>query len=38
MTASLMIGMYKTNFRPSKGIVFAFLYSFCTGAALVLLC
>jgi uncharacterized membrane protein len=34
MTASLMIGMYKTNFRPSKGIVFAFLYSFCTGAAL----
>jgi uncharacterized membrane protein len=34
MAASLLIGMYKTNFRPSKGIVFAFLYSFCTGAAL----
>ena len=34
MIASLLIGAYHTRFRPSKGIVFALLYSFFLGAAL----
>ena len=34
MAASLLIGVYHTRFRPSKGIVFALLYSFFLGAAL----
>ena len=34
MAASLLIGLYHTRFRPSKGIVFALLYSFFLGAAL----
>ena len=34
MVASLLIGLYHTRFRPSKGIVFALLYSFFLGAAL----
>lgn len=34
MLASFFIGFYKTNFRPSKGVVFALLCSFFTGAAL----
>jgi len=34
MAASLLIGLYHTGFRPSKGIVLAFLYSFFLGAAL----
>ena len=33
MAASLLIGLYHTRFRPSKGIVFALLYSFFLGAA-----
>src|SRR5215470_13732993 len=28
MTASLLVGVYHTRFRPSKGIMFALLYSF----------
>ena len=34
MLASFLIGFYKTKFRPSKGVVFALLCSFFTGAAL----
>lgn len=34
MLASFLIGFYKTRFRPSKGVVFALLCSFFTGAAL----
>src|SRR5437868_3222858 len=34
MGASLLIGLYHTRFRPSKGVVFALLYSFFMGAAL----
>src|SRR6266571_5007625 len=34
VVASLLIGLYHTRFRPSKGIVFALLYSFFLGAAL----
>jgi drug/metabolite transporter (DMT)-like permease len=34
MAASLLIGLYHTRLRPSKGMVFAFLYSFFLGAAL----
>jgi drug/metabolite transporter (DMT)-like permease len=34
MLASFLVGFYKTNFRPSKGVVFALLCSFFTGAAL----
>ena len=34
MAASLLIGVYHTCFRSSKGIVFALLYSFFLGAAL----
>lgn len=34
MLASFLIGFYKTNFRPSKGVVFALLCSFFTGVAL----
>ena len=34
MAASLLIGLYHTRFRPSKGIVLALLYSFFLGAAL----
>src|SRR5207253_6869789 len=34
MAASFLIGFYKTYFRPSKGVVFALLCSFFTGAAL----
>ena len=34
MGASLLIGVYTTSFRLSKGIVFALLYSFFLGVAL----
>jgi drug/metabolite transporter (DMT)-like permease len=34
MGASLLIGLYHTRLRPSKGVVFALLYSFFLGAAL----
>jgi drug/metabolite transporter (DMT)-like permease len=34
IVASLLIGLYSTRFRLSKGIVFALLYSFFLGAAL----
>lgn len=34
MAASLLIGLYHTRLRPSKGMVFALLYSFFLGAAL----
>ena len=34
MAASLLIGLYHTRLRPSKGVVFALLYSFFLGAAL----
>src|SRR5437588_3849608 len=34
MAASLLIGLYHTRFRPSRGILFALLYSFFLGAAL----
>lgn len=34
MAASLLTGLYHTRLRPSKGIVFAFLYSLFLGAAL----
>lgn len=34
MLASFLMGFYKTHFRPSKGVVFALLCSFFTGAAL----
>ena len=34
MSASLLIGLYHTRSRPSKGIVFAFLCSFFQGVAL----
>lgn len=34
MAASLLIGLYHTHLRPTKGIMFAFLYSFFLGAAL----
>ncbi len=34
MAASLLIGVYHTRFRPSKGVIFALLCSFFTGAAL----
>jgi drug/metabolite transporter (DMT)-like permease len=34
MAASLLIGLYHTRFRLSKGMVFAFLYSFFLGTAL----
>ena len=34
MAASLLIGFYHTRFRPSKGVIFALLCSFFTGAAL----
>ncbi len=34
MAASLLVGVYHTRFRPSKGIVFALLYSFFLGVAL----
>jgi len=34
MAASLLVGVYHTRFRPSKGVVFGLLYSFFLGAAL----
>jgi serine/threonine protein kinase/uncharacterized membrane protein len=34
MAASLLIGLYHTHFRPSKGMLFALLYSFFLGVAL----
>ena len=34
MAASLLIGVYHTRFRLSKGVVFGLLYSFFLGAAL----
>jgi drug/metabolite transporter (DMT)-like permease len=34
MAASLLMGVYHTRLRPSRGIVFALLYSFLLGAAL----
>jgi drug/metabolite transporter (DMT)-like permease len=34
MAASLLMGLYHTRFRPSKGIMLALLYSFFLGAAL----
>ncbi len=34
MAASLLIGVYHTCLRPSKGVVFALLYSFFLGVAL----
>ncbi len=34
MAASLLTGLYHTRFRLSKGIAYAFLYSFLLGAAL----
>ncbi|GAC1386182.1 MAG: hypothetical protein NVS4B7_11960 [Ktedonobacteraceae bacterium] len=34
MLASFLIGFYKTKFRPSKGVAFALLCSFFSGAAL----
>ena len=34
MFASVVIGLYHTRLRPSKGIVFALLYSFFLGTAL----
>jgi len=34
MFASLLVGLYHTRFRPSKGIIFGFLYSFFLGVAL----
>lgn len=34
MAASLLTGLYHTRLRPSKGMVFAFLYSLFLGAAL----
>lgn len=34
MAASFLINFYKTKFRPSKGVVFALLSSFFTGAGL----
>jgi drug/metabolite transporter (DMT)-like permease len=34
MAASLLIGVYHTRLRPSKGMVFALLYSFFLGVAL----
>src|SRR5437588_1802737 len=34
MAASLLIGLYHTRFRPSKGMLFALLYSFFLGVAL----
>lgn len=34
MAASLLVGVYHTRLRPSKGIVFALLYSFFLGVAL----
>ncbi len=34
MAASLLVGLYHTRLRPSKGVVFALLYSFFLGAAL----
>jgi drug/metabolite transporter (DMT)-like permease len=34
MAASLLIGVYHTRLRPSRGILFALLYSFFLGAAL----
>ena len=32
--ASLLVGLYHTRFRPSKGIIFGLLYSFFLGVAL----
>jgi drug/metabolite transporter (DMT)-like permease len=34
MAASLLVGLYHTRLRPSKGVLFALLYSFFLGAAL----
>ena len=34
MFASLLVGLYHTRFRPSKGIIFGLLYSFFLGVAL----
>jgi drug/metabolite transporter (DMT)-like permease len=34
LAASFLIGLYHTRLRPSKGVVFALLYSFFLGAAL----
>ena len=34
MAASLLVGLYHTRFRPSKGVLFALLYSFFLGMAL----
>lgn len=34
MASSLLVGVYHTRLRPSKGIVFALLYSFFLGVAL----
>jgi eukaryotic-like serine/threonine-protein kinase len=34
MFASLLVGLYRTRFRPSKGIIFGLLYSFFLGVAL----
>ncbi len=34
MFASLLVGLYHTRFRPSKGIMFGLLYSFFLGVAL----
>src|SRR6266536_750357 len=33
MFASLLVGLYHTRFRPSKGIIFGLLYSFFLGVA-----
>ncbi len=37
MAASLLSGVYHTRLRPSKGVVYALLYSFFLGAAFVAL-
>ena len=34
MLASLLVGLYHTRFRPSKGIIFGLLYSYFLGLAL----
>ncbi|MGZ6364581.1 MAG: protein kinase domain-containing protein [Ktedonobacteraceae bacterium] len=34
MFASLLVGLYHTRFKPSKGIIFGLLYSFFLGVAL----
>jgi drug/metabolite transporter (DMT)-like permease len=34
MFASMLVGLYHTRFRPSKGVIFGLLYSFFLGVAL----